>query len=508
MSEQKISRRKFLGTVGGLAVAAAVGWGLAGYFASRPAAPVTVTKTATVTKTVTATATPTVTTTPTAPPGKKVEIEWGIWSWGVELCNDNAAIFNKNNPDISLKVTVLGPPFAEALYTRYAAGDPVDIHYATPDVAYVVQYRKWAVDMEDYFPEIRKYLDDIYPGMRDFYINPFTGKVHGLCYWAGPYVLAYNKRHLEEAGIGAPPKSYDELAEQALKIKKKGICDYPIGALWSWGFPAMWYMIMIGMHEPKKGMHYMFDEDLNPIFDDKGTPFYDAVKWFLDRVFVDKTISPGIREYDESGITTAIGAGSVTFALAFPDYDIAGANVPEAKESGNITMCLNPGSGYTVYHPTNYSVSKRCMDRGKDAQEAVWRVMQFLGGKTTDARPDFEHGEYFVCNRLIRQYGVTSAYRPVMEDPTNKKALEKLKIPVDILLEQYEKLSPILWRDPHLTPWWGDWFSSPSSEVGGRVKPKFEEFLTGARGHSESDILKFLKEIAEDWRKAKKEAGM
>jgi hypothetical protein len=54
--EEAISRRKYLGAVGGLAVAAAVGWGLAGYLASKPAAPA-VEKTVTITKTETATPT-------------------------------------------------------------------------------------------------------------------------------------------------------------------------------------------------------------------------------------------------------------------------------------------------------------------------------------------------------------------------------------------------------------------------------------------------------------------
>ncbi|MFB0569734.1 MAG: ABC transporter substrate-binding protein [Nitrososphaeria archaeon] len=444
----------------------------------------------------------------TKPPPAPEEIEWGVWSWGVELVQENTGIFNDNNPDAKINVTDLGADYVTNLYARYAADDPPDIFYATPDVAYVVQYKEWAADMEDYAPEARKYLDEMYPGVREFYINPFTDKVHGLCYWLGPYVLGYNERHLKEAGFDAPPKTYDELASQALAIKKAGIVEYPIGALWSWGFPAMWYNIMIGMHRPENGKRYLFDEDLDPIFHNKDSEFFEAVKWFLDRVHVDKTISPGIREYDESGITIALGSGSVSFALAFADYDVAGANVAEMKETGNIKMALNPGSGYAVYHPTNYSVSTHCMNRGKSAQEAAWRVMEYVGGKTTDAKSDFAGGKFFVCNRLIQQYGVTSAYRAVMEDPANIAKLQEFKMNVDVLLEQYEKLSTVLWRDPVQTPWWGDWFSSPSSEVGGRVKPKFEDIMTGVRGHSDTDILTFLQEIADDWSKSKKAAGM
>jgi len=58
--EKAISRRKYLGAIGGVGAAAAVGWGLAGYLASRPPAPAavrTVTETKTETKTVMGTVT-------------------------------------------------------------------------------------------------------------------------------------------------------------------------------------------------------------------------------------------------------------------------------------------------------------------------------------------------------------------------------------------------------------------------------------------------------------------
>ncbi len=44
--------------------------------------------------------------------------------------------------------------------------------------------------------------------------------------------LFYNKDMLAKAGIAAPPKTWDELTEQAKIIKEKGIVEYPI--VWSW----------------------------------------------------------------------------------------------------------------------------------------------------------------------------------------------------------------------------------------------------------------------------------
>ena len=39
--------------------------------------------------------------------------------------------------------------------------------------------------------------------------------------------LFYNNEMLEKAGIAAPPKTWDELVEQAKIIKDKGIVEHP-----------------------------------------------------------------------------------------------------------------------------------------------------------------------------------------------------------------------------------------------------------------------------------------
>ena len=44
--------------------------------------------------------------------------------------------------------------------------------------------------------------------------------------------LFYNTDMLKKAGIAAPPKTWDELLEQAKIIKDKGIVEFPI--VWSW----------------------------------------------------------------------------------------------------------------------------------------------------------------------------------------------------------------------------------------------------------------------------------
>jgi ABC-type glycerol-3-phosphate transport system substrate-binding protein len=72
--------------------------------------------------------------------------------------------------------------------------------------------------MEDHFPEIRKYMDDVFPGYQSALVNPFTDKMYGLFYYSGGQPFVYNKRHLEEAGIGdEPPRTWDELIDYSKK---------------------------------------------------------------------------------------------------------------------------------------------------------------------------------------------------------------------------------------------------------------------------------------------------
>ncbi|MCM8792778.1 MAG: substrate-binding domain-containing protein [Candidatus Omnitrophica bacterium] len=86
MSEEKkeeaISRRKYLGAVGGLGAAAIVGWGVAGYALSKPPAPAAV-KTVTETKTITVTPTVTPVATPVKKPGEGYTFVFiGHWTAG------------------------------------------------------------------------------------------------------------------------------------------------------------------------------------------------------------------------------------------------------------------------------------------------------------------------------------------------------------------------------------------------------------------------------------------
>jgi len=443
--------------------------------------------------------------TTTLPPPVE-EVEWGIWSWGVELVQDNARIFNEANPDIHVKVGDYGlDTYASGLATAYSGGKPPEMHYSTPDITISYQNAKQTYDMEDAYPEIKNYLDDVFPGYRTGLVNPFSGKVYGLFYYSGGQTFCYNKRHLEAAGIGdEPPKTMEQLREDALEIKRKGVVEFPLGFFaGSWGFTeAAVYCTMMDLTDQEPP--FMWDEDLKPIFNYKGSPLFNALKYIGEAIWVDKTSTPAVVQYDEPTTVKVMGSGTHSY-IWMPDYELAFINPPgTSAEAGNLKFAVAPGSGRISSIYRTYVPSHTANDLGARHRDAVWRLMQFTGGKTTNTKPDFANGKYQVVKRLAMQAGLAFPYISMWED---QEILDSMKAWCDpqargaALAKAYD-----FFNDPKMTPWWDPWWGY---WLGGVVRPKFHSIWLGEHGQPASDdyILQVLNDIADEWTKMKTAAG-
>lgn len=440
---------------------------------------------------------------------KVSNLEWVIWPWGQEMVADTCTKFDAANPDINAKSTVGSGDYTQYVYTRFASGNPPDMYYTSPDMDHFMLQKGWSADVEDYESDITEYKSYLYPGLADFYINPATGKMWGLNYWAGAVGLAYNQRHLTAAGFSGPPKDYDELASQALAIKNAGITQYPFGINFAWGFGVCIYNIMNGYHDPTQTKAFLFDENLNPIFNQPNSPLFQALRWLLDRIWVDKTMSTGVIQYDEGSISTALGQGSVSYALAFPCNDIAAANAPKNPETGNVHFGLNPGSGYCNFQLGSYVTSANVWKKGSTTQDAIWRLLQVVGGKSTNYKPDFANGTFMQGAKILSEFGVTSGYKEVNESDTGRAALTALKVVPDEIYAQFAKLTPSMWRDPITPSWWSNWWMSTANTnpSNSDFASKFEKLMIGQSGHTDQDITNFLNDVANDWNNMKTQAG-
>ena len=146
-----------------------------------------------------------------------------IWSMNTPIpqYNDLVDKFNKQNKG-EIQATLRVMPSAtdqyfDKLKTEFQAGGG-DIDVIGGDVIWPIQYaaQGWLMDLSDSFPESeqQKYLP------APLQANIYEGKVYGIPWFIDAGMFYYRKDLLEQAGFSAPPKTWDELKEMALKTKQ------------------------------------------------------------------------------------------------------------------------------------------------------------------------------------------------------------------------------------------------------------------------------------------------
>jgi len=146
-----------------------------------------------------------------------------IWSMNTPIpqYNDLVDKFNKQNKG-EIQATLRVMPSAtdqyfDKLKTEFQAGGG-DIDVIGGDVIWPIQYaaQGWLMDLSDSFPESeqQKYLP------APLQANTYEGKVYGIPWFIDAGMFYYRKDLLEQAGFSAPPKTWDELKEMALKTKQ------------------------------------------------------------------------------------------------------------------------------------------------------------------------------------------------------------------------------------------------------------------------------------------------
>ena len=146
--------------------------------------------------------------------GGKTQIN--VWSW--DLSQDMVDLFEKNNPNIDVKLTNAGTNKDE--YT--ALNNALQAGSGAPDVAQIEYYA-----LPEYV--IKQQVEDLTQFGADKYKSFFTpgtwssvninGGVYGLPSDSGPMVFLYNKAVFDKAGISEAPKTWDEYYEAAKKLR-------------------------------------------------------------------------------------------------------------------------------------------------------------------------------------------------------------------------------------------------------------------------------------------------
>ncbi|NJO37836.1 MAG: sugar ABC transporter substrate-binding protein [Rhizobiales bacterium] len=137
-----------------------------------------------------------------------------------------AAEFEAANPEIDIVIEdVAWDALQQRLTTDIAGG-------TAPDISIIGT--RWLVDYveNDIVEPLGAYMDDAFKGrFIDTFMAPSTidGEIYGLPVAASARAMYYNKGLLEQAGVSAPPATWDELKAAAEKVHALGDDIYGFG---------------------------------------------------------------------------------------------------------------------------------------------------------------------------------------------------------------------------------------------------------------------------------------
>ncbi len=395
------------------------------------------------------------------------------WPYQVDVVTENLGRFTDQSGHDAVFLPFPSNEYRDKMVASFVAGTEFDVAYVRD--SYLAEWAAagWIVPISG-MEGADELLADLPAGIIEQ--MSYEGEVYGLPYYSGVQTLAYNAAHLEAAGIGAPPETWDEMLAQAQMIKDAGVVEYPI--LMSLRSGENYLLREWETLTAARGGR-LFDEDFNPVFQEEGSAAWEALDWLTEGLEMG-VIDPASITDDDPGLLMA--AGTSTFATT-TDYALKAMNDPEqSNAAGDIKNALIPGTDEvrsgTWGYVRLYAITGNAPDK-----EAAWQLVQFLGGK--DAT-----GEYYVPKRWALEFGLGFSPAPLYEDEEVRNSLSGWIDP-DLLSEQSEYA---ISRPYRFVPFFSDW------EIGS-WGPLQAAILGDA---DKGDVLN---ELAEEWNELKDDWG-
>ncbi len=260
------------------------------------------------------------------------------------------ADFESKNTNIKIEYddAAIGEPMETKLNSMFSAGMGPDlIGHGIMSVAARVEAGNYSA-ITSYFNNWEG-KDDI---MKSVLANgTYKDEVYGLAYSTTPFVFAYRTDLFEEAGLAAPPATWDELAEYARKltVKEKNVITRA-----GFAFPmSAGNFVEFDVFTFTNGGTY-FDKDLNPTFDtpEKAEAF-EFLKSFIGEVNIpynSNEVNPFI---NGNAAMTLINNVALTPMLKNPDFEgkVAIALPPKKTTSATFSGCNMLFIGSTCKNP-------------------------------------------------------------------------------------------------------------------------------------------------------------
>ena len=367
-------------------------------------------------------------------------LNFHTWSAGVDTVKSHLTAFEAKT---GIKVNYSNSPWAQyrdSMVTKFVGKAPLDVMWVSDSWLPEWADAGWLAPIDGY-PELMKYNADA----DDFATQSmrYKGKQYGLTYYSDYMAFFYDAEKLKKAGIKEPPRTWDELVQQSLQIKKAGLSEYPMMlsmARESWLIEFMTALVY------SNGGRFA-DDNYNPLMADPQKGAHKALQWIVDAVNKHKIVSPACVETGELNGLKSFTSGNHAFAM-LGRYRIRTLNDPKQSAiAGNVKQALMPagpgGSNATVGWLRFYGMTPQAAADKARAANAV-KLIEWFGGKAD--------GKYQFQKMMFTDIGSGFAVKELFKDPEIKAAYAKYS---DIAM--YEKQQQLARKKDVISRWFGEW---------------------------------------------------
>jgi multiple sugar transport system substrate-binding protein len=315
----------------------------------------------------------------------------------------------------------------------------------------------WVIPLNDYMEQ--GYSDGMISGLVDLFTCP-DGTLRGIVWNNDTRFFYYNEAKLQQAGIDAPPKTWDEFTQQSLAAKEAGAAEYGMAPFWNqeWSLGNefhFWTYAFGGEIVDDQGC-FLFNKDPNTLA---------ALQYMVDSL-QNGVANPAGLTYDQAASQDVFLSGQTVFM----PQGIAGlqayANDPSiSKVQDEVKVGLVPNNGSSLTLPEAYAIPTN-----SEHKDAAWEFIKYMTSKESNVYLAKEIGLLPIWVDLYTDPELTQIY-PVWADFSAQ-------------LERVRGLSKLTW--------YGDFVDVSTSEVhkalGGEQSPQ-EALDAMAKGLSEFECV-------------------
>jgi multiple sugar transport system substrate-binding protein len=370
-------------------------------------------------------------------------VNFTTWSAAVDQVKSHISAFEEAT---KIKVNYENLPWAQyhgAVATRLVGNAPMDVLWVSDAWLPEFAAAPWIAPIDD-IPELMKYDAEAAAYCTQSMV--YNGRQYGLTYYGDHMSFVFNTDIMQRAGIDKPPATWDEVVEASLKIKQKGIVEYPMLialAIDTWLIEFM--SAMVFAHGGR-----FIDPAGAPVMAEPGRGAVETAAWIRDAIHKHKIISPGAIETADINALKAFGAGQHAFYIV-PTYRLRALNDPsQAAAAGKVRPALMPRGLRATASATCGWIRFYGITAGAKADPArratAVKFIEFFGGKDST-------GTYRFQKLLLTDLGLPFCTLPLAADPDVKAFWDKWAGGDDVIAQQ---AASAIKKDV-ITRWFSEW---------------------------------------------------